>query len=161
MLHTEKHASPETPLATTLFSSFRADSKTDVTRAILSRDFVARVRDLYRATKSQTVRLSSCTRRLCHINEHGFCATFPVSRSCFLNTVPKWWNCSISNLFWTLRLIVRFRFARQPTKTKLLPGILSSVLLVWSVYGTKSQRATAQSHAATLSRDKIARVTSV
>ena len=51
------------------------------------------------------------------INKHGLCTTFPVSRSCFANTVPKWWNCSMSNLFWTLRLIVRFCFARQPTKT--------------------------------------------
>ena len=30
-------------------------------------------------------------------------------------------------------------------------------MLVWFVYATKSQRATAQSHAATLSRDKVAR----
>ena len=51
------------------------------------------------------------------INKHGLCTTFPVSRSSFANTVPKWWNCSMSNLFWTLRLIVRFCFARQPTKT--------------------------------------------
>jgi len=31
----------------------------------------------------------------------------------------KWRNCSISNLFLTLRLIVRFRCARQPTKAKI------------------------------------------
>jgi len=30
-------------------------------------------------------------------------------------------------------------------------------MLVWFVYATKSQRATAQSHAATLSRDEVAR----
>ena len=46
--------------------------------------------------------------------------------------------------------------ARQPTKTKLLARISSTVMLVWFVYATKSPRATAQSHAATLSRDKIA-----
>jgi len=39
------------------------------------------------------------------------------------NTVPKWWNRFMSNLFWTLRLIVRFRFATQPTETKLLATI--------------------------------------
>ena len=37
-----------------------------------------------------------------------------------LQTVPKWRNCTISNLLLTLRLIVCFRFARQTTKTKLL-----------------------------------------
>ena len=78
---------------------------------------------LYRATKSQTLRLSSCTLRLCRINKHGFCTTFPVSRSSFTNTVPKWWNRSISNLFWTLRLIARFHCARQPSKTELLARI--------------------------------------
>ena len=35
--------------------------------------------------------------------------------------------------------------------------ISSTVMLVWFVYTTKSQRATAQSHAATLSRDKVTR----
>ena len=34
-------------------------------------------------------------------------------------------------------------------------------MLVWFVYATKSQRATAQSRAVTVSRDEIARVTSV
>ena len=70
-----------------------------------------------------TLRLSSCKLRLCRTNEHGFCATFPASRSSFTNTLQKWWNCSICNFFWTLRLIIRFRLARQPTKTKLLAGI--------------------------------------
>ena len=70
------------------------------------------------ATLSRTARLSSCTLRLRRINKHGFCTAFPVSRSTFTSTVPKWWNGSISNLFWTLRFIVRFRCARQPTKTK-------------------------------------------
>jgi len=131
-----------------------------------TRDFIARFchtsARLYRETKTQTLRLSSCTLRLCRINKHGFCATFSVSRSSFTNTVvPRWRLCTISNLSWALRSIVRFRFARQPTKTKLLPRISQSVMLVWFVYATKSQRATAQSHAATLSRDKIAGVTSV
>ena len=73
---------------------------------------------LYRAKKSHTLRLSSCMLWLCRVNKHGFCTTFPVSRSSFTNRLPKWRNCSISNLFWALRSIVRFRFARQPTKTK-------------------------------------------
>jgi len=42
---------------------------------------------LYRATKSQTLRLSSCMLRLCRVNKHGFCTTFPVSRFSFTNTV--------------------------------------------------------------------------
>jgi len=87
-------------------------------------DFIARFcrtsARLYRATKSQTLRLSSCTLRLRRVNKHGFCANFPASRSSFTtNTAPKWRNCSISNLFLTLRLIVRFRCARQPTKAKI------------------------------------------
>ena len=28
--------------------------------------------------------------RLCSVNKHGLCTTFPVSRSSFTNTVPKW-----------------------------------------------------------------------
>ena len=89
---------------------------------------------LYRVTKSQSQRLSSCTLRLCRVNKHGFRTTFPVSRSSFTNTVPKWRNRFISNLFRTLRLIVRFHFARQPTKTKLIPRISYLVMLVWFVY---------------------------
>jgi len=38
----------------------------------LSRDFVARV-----SIKSQTLRLASCTLRLCRLNKHSFCTTFP------------------------------------------------------------------------------------
>ena len=91
------------------------------------------------------------------INKHCFCTTFPVSRSSFANTVPKWWNCSISNLFWTLWLTVHFRFASQPTKTKLVARISSTAMLVWFVYATKSQHATAQLHTATLSCNKVAR----
>ena len=107
------------------------------------------------------------TLRLCRVNKHGFCTTYPVSLSSFTSTVLKWWNCSICNLFfWTLWLIVCFRLARQPTKTKLLglARISWSVMLVWFVYATKSQRATAQScarlYARSTSRDKIAGVTS-
>jgi len=91
---------------------------------------------LYRATKSQTLRLSSRTLlRLCRVNKHGFCTSFPVSRSSFTNTLPKWWNFSISNLFWTSWLIARFHFViRQPTKTKLLGlprmSVISHVSLV-------------------------------
>ena len=109
-------------------------------------DFIAR----FCRTSARLYRLSSCTLRLCRANKHGFCATFPVSRSCFTNTLPKWLNCSTSSLFWTLRLIVRFRFARQPTKIK----NIVSVVLVSFVYATKSQCPTRQS--ATLSRDKVA-----
>ena len=61
--------------------------------------------------------------RLCRVNKHGFCTTFLVSRSSFTNTVPKWRNSTICNLSWALRLIVRFRSARQPAKTKLLTRI--------------------------------------
>ena len=43
------------------------------------------------------------------------------------------YNYCISNLFWTLRSIVRFRFAKQPTKTKPLPTISQSVVSVWFV----------------------------
>jgi len=87
-------------------------------------DFIARFcrtsARLYRATKSQTLRLSSCTQRLRRTNKHGgFCANSPASRSSFTNTAPKWRNYSISNLFLTLRLIVRFRCARQPTKAEI------------------------------------------
>jgi len=78
---------------------------------------------LYRATNSQTLRPSGCMLRLCHVTKHGFCTTFPVSRSSFTNIVPKWRNFSISNRFLTLQLIIRFRFERQPTKTKLLARI--------------------------------------
>ena len=109
---------------------------------------------LYLTTKLQMLRLSSCTLRLCRINKHGFCTTFPVSLSFFTNTVSEWWNCFI-NLFWSLRLIMHFHFARQPSKTKLLPRILYSVKLVLFVYMTKSQSATAQLHAATLSCNEI------
>jgi len=50
-----------------------------------------------------------CTLRLCRINKHGFCTSFPVSLSSFTNSVPKWRNCAICyHVFWTLRLIVRF-----------------------------------------------------
>jgi len=63
---------------------------------------------LYRVSKLQTLWLSSCMLQLFRINKHSFCATFSVSLSSFTNTVPKWWNCSISNLFWTLRLITCF-----------------------------------------------------
>ena len=127
---------------------------------------------LHHATKLQTLRLSSCTLRLCRVNKHGFCTTFPVSRSSFTNTVPKWWNCSISNLFWTLRLIVRFCFARHPTKTKLLARISSTVMLEWFGLFTRQSRSV-QPHGRVLrhyraivaivtkSCDKIAGVTSV
>jgi len=101
--------------------------KTDVAHAIFVMWFCHT-----RAWQSQTLPLSSCTLRLCRINKHGFSTIFPISPSSFTNTVPKWWNCSISNLFWTLRLIICFRFTRQPTKTKLLPRISS----VWFVYAT-------------------------
>jgi len=60
------------------------------------------------------------------MNKRGFCTTFPVSWSSFTNTVPKWRNCSISIFFINLRLIVRFRFARQPTKIALLARICHS-----------------------------------
>jgi len=57
-------------------------------------DFIARFcrtsARLYRATNPQTLRLSSCTLRLCRVNKHGFCTTFPFSRSSFTNTVSKW-----------------------------------------------------------------------
>ena len=111
-------------------------------------------------------------RAICRVNKHGFCTTFPVSRSSFTNTVPKWWNCSISNLFWTLRLIVRFCFARQPTKTKLLARISSTVMLEWFGLFTRQSRSV-QPHGRVLrhyraivaivtkSCDKIAGVTSV
>jgi len=42
----------------------------------------------YRAILLQTLRLSSCTLRLCRLNKHGFCTSFPVSRSSFTNTAP-------------------------------------------------------------------------
>ena len=75
--------------------------KTDVTRV----RFVARVRDFIARDKlADAVRLSSCTLRLCRVNKHGFCATFPVSRSSSTNTVLKWRNCSIS-LFMSYRLL--------------------------------------------------------
>ena len=53
-------------------------------------------------------------------------------------------------------MIAHFHFARQPTKTELLAKISLSVMLAWLVYATlKSQRATAQSHAATLGKGKV------
>jgi len=76
--------------------------KTDVTRV----RFVARVRDFIARDKlADAARLSSCTLRLCRANKHGFCATFPVSRSSSTNTVLKWRNCSISNLFSALMYV--------------------------------------------------------
>jgi len=42
---------------------------------MLSRDTVAPVRDCI--TLADAVRLSGCAPRLCRINKHGFCATFP------------------------------------------------------------------------------------
>jgi len=93
----------------------------------LSCDSVTRGRDSRRCCHCRVACCDFVTK-----NKHGFSTIFPISPSSFTNTVPKWWNCSISNLFWTLRLIICFRFTRQPTKTKLLPRISS----VWSVYAT-------------------------
>ena len=90
--------------------------KTDVTRAI----FFER--------PSQTLRLWSCTLWLCRINKHGFCTTFPISRSSFTNAVPKWWNCSIIESF------LNSSIDRRPTL---------------------SLQQKSQSHAPTLSRDFV------
>jgi len=123
----------------------------------------------YRAILLQTLPLSSCTLRLCRVNKHGFCTSFPVSRSSFTNTAAKLWHCSISNLFWTLRLIVRFHFARQPAKTKLLPrmSVISHVGLVCLRDEVAACNCTvarcdfiARQRCTTKSRDKIAGVTS-
>jgi len=70
------------------------------------------------------LRLSSCMLRLCCINKHGFCTTFPVSRSSFTDTVPKWWNCSIC--FFSELFDNSIAFILQDTHsclTALFPGL--------------------------------------
>ena len=123
--------------------------KTDVTPAVLSLEYTTLSRDKV----TDAAWLSSCTLRLCGgINKHGCCAIFPVYDPPVFQSdeiVPY----VIS--FRILRLVVRFRFTRQPAKTRLLSRISWSFMLVWFFYATKSQRATAQSHAATFLRDEV------
>ena len=85
-------------------------------------DFIARFcrtsARLYRATKSQTVELHDAT--LSHKQTrllHPF--HDPPSQTQFQNDeiIPY------LIFFWTLRLVVRFRFVRQPAETRLLPRI--------------------------------------
>ena len=79
------------------------------------RDFFARVRDFI-------ARLSSCRLRLCRVNRHVSSAPlFPFHDppSQFQNDEIVPYPIFSGLLDW----IVRFRFARQPTKTKLLTRI--------------------------------------
>ena len=127
---------------------------------------------LYLATKSQTlpatIKLHTATfsRKQTRLLHH--LSRFTIFLHKHTSKMVKLFHRGLPN-FWTIRLIVCFCFTRQPTKTKLLARISLSVMLVWFVYVTKSQRPTAQSRAAALSRDsrvtksrdKIAGVTSV
>jgi len=65
-----------------------SDDKTDVTPAILSRDFVACACDKV-ADAAATVELHAATSS--H-RKHGFCTAFPVSRSSFTNTLAQFRN---------------------------------------------------------------------
>ena len=85
--------------------------QTDVTHAIFHRAICRTSARLYRATKSQTLRLSSCTLRLCRIDKNT--ASAPLFRFTILlqkhsSRMIKF-SISKSNLFWTLRLIVEHR----------------------------------------------------
>ena len=108
--------------------------------------------------KSRKLRPSSCTLGLC--GEDAICATsdYP-SQAPF--TFATNVILSLSDIYWAARLILRSRFAKPPAKCRLLAKISSpqslKFVFVWFVYATKSQRATAQSHAATSSRDKVTR----
>jgi len=64
-----------------------SDDKTDVTPAILSRDFVACACD--KVADAATVELHAATSS--H-RKHGFCTAFPVSRSSFTNTLAQFRN---------------------------------------------------------------------
>jgi len=92
-------------------------SYTDVTPTILSRDFVARVRDFISCDCRELQSL-----RLCRVNKHGFCTTFPVSRSAFTSTSTIQDDEIVPYLVFSKLLdwSVRFHFARKSTKTKLL-----------------------------------------
>ena len=117
--------------------------------AILSHECATLSRDKVVDAATVTLHAATLLHKQTQLLHH-----FSVSRSSFTDKVPKWWNCSMPNLSWTHRLIVRFLFERQLTKTWLLPRISQLVMLLLFVYATKSQRATAQSRAATLSRSK-------
>ena len=108
--------------------------------------------------KSRKLRPSSCTLGLC--GEDAICATsdYP-SQAPF--TFATNVILSLSDIYWAARLILRSRFAKPPAKCRLLAKISSpqslKFVFVWFGYATKSRRATAQSHAATSSRDKVTR----